>query len=212
MAWKRTWTPERTARFVEQWNDGVPVEQIGIAFNLHPAAASKHAARIGLDRRNAPCEPWTAKEDAMLRVMWPDPDVLGWQMRERLGKPKDDIIGRAKHLGLPKKRFSLYRGTSHLKKAPSRWSPERNEHLRWMWMEQGATLQEIGNDLGIQKCAVFEQRQKLGLPSAKERDGVRSVAAWWKRKHPQARSAEDKRIREQMKKAANDDTKFRETG
>jgi hypothetical protein len=161
------WDKELKAEFIRQWNAGTPTEDMMAQFRFkHGASVSKRASRLDLPRRINARVPWTIEEDDLLRRMWGDADaLLTVHMVKRLGHGRNEIISRAAYLGLAPRR-PLYSNIAYLKRTPWRWTPERNEYLRWMWVECGGSYAEVARNLKTTVDSVSIQRKKLGLPGA----------------------------------------------
>jgi DNA-binding CsgD family transcriptional regulator len=114
-------------------------------------ALHAHARNLGLSLRAAnPALPqlWTAKEDAILRRMFPtrtNPEIA-----ERLGRPLKSVIARARKLGLLKERPGF-----------KEWTAREDRQLRQLYPKHTPT--EIAERLGRTLSSVRGRMYKIGI-------------------------------------------------
>jgi hypothetical protein len=200
---RRFWAPEESARLSHLWaNTEITAAQIAMALKRTERAVFHQVEKLGLPPRQMF---WTPDEDERLKHQWPDRELVLRQIAERLRKSKKEVARRAQILGLPT-RGLLYADQRYLRHAPYRWTPERNNTLRRLWLE-GISAKEIAKQVNSTAGLVCIQRIKLGLPRRINRKspliyGRSERRPIWTTPEPNPPSLKDQQVRAQMKEAA----------
>jgi hypothetical protein len=201
---RRFWTPKESTRLGHLWtNTEMTAAQIAALLKRTERAVFHQVEKLGLPPRQ---KFWMPDEDARLRLLWFDRDLVLSQIAASLGRNNDQVDSRAQILGLLHPRVLLYSDQHHLRHAPYRWTPERNNTLRRLWLE-GISAKEIAKQVNSTPGMVCAQRIKLGLlrrivrksPLIYGRSERRPI---WTTPEPNPPSLKDQCAREGMKETA----------
>lgn len=116
---------------------------------------------------------WSPRNDSLLQVYWyqrtPDGrELTTAQIAERLGCNRNQVIGRARRLGLAPRPSPIQRGD----RSEGRWPKEKVAAFVRLWVEKvegrPRTFDEIAEHLNVTPLAVREAARRMGLLDKEE--------------------------------------------
>jgi hypothetical protein len=192
------WTQDEDERLKRLWPDReLALRQIAEQLGISEGAIDARAQRLGLPPHHSKraYRHWTPERNNTLRRLWLR-GIKAKGIANQLNSTPGRVWHQARKLGLPLRVVC---------KSRSRWTPERNETLRRLWM-RGISAKEIAHQLDSLPTRVCRQRFKLGLPPRTISRSPRIKGRRWRlpkwTPEPNPPPLKAQRARAEMKEAA----------
>lgn len=106
---KKYWTPERNAKLVEMYDQGVAVKDIAAYFNRDKSVICARASFLGIKRQK---DTWTDERVKLLKKLWSE-GLSGREIADQLGGgiSRNAVIGKINRLKLSKQRENYKKGS-----------------------------------------------------------------------------------------------------